>query len=57
MSFIDKFIKCIFPTQRKIVPFNSSTVPILTVQDAETDKTENQRIENIIKVTAEQDQK
>lgn len=29
-SFIDRFIRAIFPSKRKIVPFNSQEIAILT---------------------------
>lgn len=48
-SFNDNFIKRIFRTKRKIVPFNSPPVHILTVHEMETDKTEEEQTENIIK--------
>lgn len=54
-SFIDKFIKGILSTERKIVPFNSLPVPILNVHEAGRHRIEDQQTKNIINVMAEQD--
>lgn len=54
-SFIDKFIKGIFPTKCRKVPFNSAQMTSPTAQKAETDKTGYQQIEGIISITAERD--
>lgn len=54
-SFIDKFIESIFCSERKIVLINSLSVPILTVHEGETDKTEEQKDEFGLNKLDEQD--
>lgn len=45
--FIDRFIKSIIPSERKIVPFSSSPVRVVMVQETKTYKTE-ERNDDII---------
>lgn len=55
--FIDRLVKSIFLSERKIVPFNSSPVRIITVHETELDKTEEQQTKKLINVMALQDLK
>lgn len=43
MIFIDKFTYAIFNSEGKIVSYNSSPMPILTVHETKTDRTEEQQ--------------
>lgn len=54
MSFIDRYIRGTFPNGRKIVSLNSPTVPVLTVREAETNKTEEEQENIAADIIAEQ---
>lgn len=52
-SFIERYIKDIFPTEREIVPFNTTPELIITVHKVVFDETE-EKTKNVINVMAEQ---
>lgn len=54
-SFIDRFIKVIFASERKIVPFNPPPVLIVMVHGVESDKIEERRDGTAANITAQQD--
>lgn len=52
-SFIDRFIKDIFSSEIKIVPFTSPPVSILMEHEAESEMTEEQQEDTITIIMAE----
>lgn len=48
ISFIDRFLKSIFPTERKLVTFNSELVPVLVINDLPDQyKGEDDRVKDV----------
>lgn len=53
-TLINKFMQSTFLSKEKIVQFSSRSVPIHTLHEEETEKTEEQQDEFVINVEAEQ---
>lgn len=53
-SFINNFAKGIFPGEKKMIPFNSPTVLILTMLERETDQTEEQQEDTVTNIISDQ---
>lgn len=54
-TFIGRFINGIFPSERKIVPFNFPPMSILIVHDVEGNKTEKQQDGTVASIVTSQD--
>lgn len=54
MWYIDRFIKRIFASEKKIIPFKSLPVSILMVHEAESERTEEQYDDIVTNIMAEQ---